>query len=159
MTTTPVTDLRTEIDRMETAYEFLISFAGQGVGRDAVQSSSDQLNEYVTQFQDALGEGFSAAEAIPATHGEFDTDAYGAFVDEMTDEVEEARTILALLGEQETITSAQVDNMNGMSVFQSVMMKFFFLDELTDHLERDEADADSADADSADAGDTDEADV
>lgn len=26
--------------------------------------------------------------------------------------------------------------MNGMSVFQSVVMKFFFLDELTDHLER-----------------------
>lgn len=133
----PVTELRAQIEEMESSYEFLISFAGQGVGREAVQSSTDQIREFVDGFEESLAAGHEAAEAVPESHDEFDTDAYRTFIDEMAAEVEEARTVLRLLGEQDRITSAQVDNMNGMSVFQSVVMKFFFLDELTDHLERE----------------------
>ena len=140
----PVTELRAQIEEMESSYEFLISFAGQGVGREAVQSSTDQIREFVTGFESSLEGAHEAAAAVPAEHDELDTDAYRTFVDDLADEVEEARNVLALLGQQDRITSAQVDNMNGMSVFQSVVMKFFFLDELTDHLER-EAGGDDAD--------------
>lgn len=133
----PVTELRAQIEEMESSYEFLISFAGQGVGREAVQSSTDQIREFVNGFEKSLAAAHEAAEAVPETHDELDTDAYTTFIDEMAAEVEEAQTVLRLLGEQDRITSAQVDNMNGMSVFQSVVMKFFFLDELTDHLERE----------------------
>lgn len=129
---------------METAYEFFISFAGEGVSREGAHSATDQVDEFVTQFEDALGAGLEAARTVAEVHDGFDTDAYRAFLDGMTSEVEEARTVLALLGEQEVISSQMVDNLNGMSVFQSVMMKFFFLDELTTHLERDGADADDA---------------
>lgn len=151
-TETPATDLRDSIERLETAYEFLISFAGQGVGREGVQSATDQIREYVTDFEASLGDAHEAATAVPEVHEEFDTPAYAEFVDRMEDEVAEARNVLSLLGERDRITSQQVDNMNGMSVFQSVVMKFFFLDELTDHLERPESD--DADTD----GDTDAAD-
>jgi len=132
----PVTELRSRIEEMERSYEFLISFAGQGVGREAVQSSTDQIREFVDGFEESLGGAYDAALAVPNSHDQFDTDAYLTFIEEMGAEVEEARNVLALLGEQDRITSQQVDNMNGMSVFQSVVMKFFFLDELTDHLER-----------------------
>jgi hypothetical protein len=121
---------------METAYEFLISFAGQGVGREGVQSSTDQIREFVTDFEEGLEAGYAAAAAVPEVHEDLDTEAYEEFIQRLEPEVEEARNALRLLGEQDRITSQQVDNMNGMSVFQSVVMKFFFLDELTDHLER-----------------------
>ncbi|WP_435126903.1 hypothetical protein [Halobaculum sp. D14] len=147
MTDTPVSDLRDEIERIETAYEFLISFAGQGVGREAVQSPNDQVRKFVSQFEEALGAGFDAATAVPDEHDQFDTETYERFTATMADEVEEARTVLSLLGEQDKITSRQADNLNGMSVFQSVLMKFFFLDELTNHLERPDGDAEDADAD------------
>lgn len=143
----PVTEMRDQIEEMESSYEFLISFAGQGVGREAVQSSTDQIREFVNGFEASLGGAYDAARAVPERHDQFDTEAYTTFIEAMGDEVEEARTVLALLGEQDRITSQQVDNMNGMSVFQSVVMKFFFLDELTNHLERGgDADA-AADAD------------
>lgn len=139
----PVTEMRDQIEEMESSYEFLISFAGQGVGREAVQSSTDQIREFVEGFEASLGGAYDAALAVPDSHEAFDTDEYITFVEEMGEEVEEARNVLRLLGQQERITSAQVDNMNGMAVFQSVVMKFFFLDELTDHLEREGRDEDA----------------
>lgn len=148
MTDTPASDLRTEIERMEEAYEFFISYAGEGVNREAARSATDQVSEYVVQFDDALGGGIEAAREVAAVHDSFDTDAYRAFVDDMSEEVEEARRVLALLAEQGGISSQMVDNLNGMSVFQSVLMKFFFLDELTTHLER----PGSSGADGADDG-------
>lgn len=148
----PVTEMRDQIEELERSYEFLISFAGQGVGREAVQSSTDQIREFVDGFEAALGGAYDAAVAVPESHEGFDTDAYTTFVAEMGDEVEEARNVLRLLGEQDRITSQQVDNMNGMSVFQSVVMKFFFLDELTDHLERGGSDAEADDDATPDGG-------
>lgn len=138
----PVTELRAQIEEMESSYEFLISFAGQGVGREAVQSSTDQIREFVTGFEESLDAAVDAALAVPEEHEELDTEAYLTFVEDLSAEVEEARNVLVLLGQQDRITSAQVDNMNGMSVFQSVVMKLFFLDELTDHLERGSGDED-----------------
>jgi hypothetical protein len=137
MSSTPVTELREAIERMEVAYEFLISFAGEGVDRESVQSSTDQVNDYVTTFESALEDGHEAAAAVPDRHDEFDDGDYAAFVAGMEPEIEEARTVLRVLAGRDIITSAMADNINGMSVFQSVMMKFFFLDELTTHLERE----------------------
>lgn len=148
MTDTPVTQLRDSIEQMERAYEFLISFAGRGVGREGTQSATDQIREHVDGFEEALEVGYDAALDIPDDHDQFDTEAYAGFVEKMEEEVREARTVLSLVGEQDRITSQQVDNMNGMSVFQSVVMKFFFLDELTYHLERpDDHPAAAGDAD------------
>lgn len=140
MADAPAADLRTEIERMETAYEFFISFAGEGVSRDTAGSATDQVREYVSEFEESLAGGIEAAREVAEVHDSFDTDAYRAFLDEMDDEVGEARTVLALLSEQEGISSQMIDNLNGMSVFQSVMMKFFFLDELTTHLDRPASD-------------------
>jgi len=137
MSQTPVSDLREAIEQVEISYEFLISFAGEGIDRETIQSGTGQAKEYLHDFEDGLADGYEAAQAVPDHHDELDTDAYQAFLDDMAPEIEEARTVLQLLSEQEAVTSRMADNLNGMSVFQSVMMKFFFLDELTDHLERE----------------------
>lgn len=79
----PVTEMRDQIEEMERAYEFLISFAGQGVGREAVQSSTDQIREFVNGFEETLGGAYDAALAVPDSHDEFDTDAYTTFLEEM----------------------------------------------------------------------------
>ena len=139
MTETPVSDLRDAIEQIEIAYEYLISFAGEGIDRETVKAGTSQTKEYVSDFDSGLEDGYEAALAVADHHDEFDTENYRTFLAEMEPEIEEARTVLKLLGEQEAITSPMADNLNGMAVFQSVMMKFFFLDELTDHLERDAA--------------------
>jgi hypothetical protein len=130
-TDSSVEALQAHIESAEEAYEFLISFAGQGLDHEQPAGMSAEVSDYLEQLDEALVAAVDAAVAIADEHevaGEAD---YRAMLRRLDDEIEEARTVLQLLAAQDVITSAQVDNLNGMSVFQSVMMKFFFLDELT----------------------------
>lgn len=134
---TNVSNLQDAVERTEEAYEFMISFAGQGIGREIEQSSSDQVREYVHQLHDALGDAVTAAAAIPDEYDVSGAEQYEQVVSGLGDEVTEAQQFLSLLGAQDRITSQQVDNLNGMSVFQSVVMKLFFLEELTAHFDEE----------------------
>lgn len=130
-----VSEFQDGVDRVEEAYEFMISFAGQGIGREVQTSTSEDVRGYLKQLRDGLADAIDAARAIP---DEFDlqgVDAFERVIDELEREHQEAHDIIELLIAQDKITSQQVDNINGMSVFQSVMMKLFFLDELTKHLD------------------------
>lgn len=131
-----VSDFMDAVSRAEESYEFMISYAGQGIGREVPTKDVEQIREYLMQLRDSCEEAIIAAKKIP---DEFDlngTDHFYNVIDEMETECEEAVEILNLLIAQDRITSQQVDNLNGMSVFQSVVMKMFFLEELTAHLDQ-----------------------
>ena len=129
-----VVELQEHIESAEEAYEFLISDAGRGLDRDQPAGTTREVRGFLEQLEAAMADGLEAAEAVADEH-DLDGEAhYREALETMAEEVAEARTIVSLIAAQDAITSAQVDNMNGMAVFQSVMMKFFFLDELTAHL-------------------------
>ena len=131
-----VSDFMAAVERSEEAYEFMISYAGQGIGREIPTQDVKEIRDYLEQLQEALEDAVSAAREIPE---EFDLDGedhYYDVLDRLETEREEAADVLALLIAQDRITSQQVDNLNGMSVFQSVMMKLFFLEEVTAHLDQ-----------------------
>ena len=129
-----VAELKRHIEAAEEAYEFLIAYAGRGLDRNQPPGTSDEVRDHLERLGDAMAGGHEAALAVADEHDLAGAEHYESALARMGEEIEEARTILSLLAAQDAITSAQVDNMNGMSVFQSVMMKFFFLDELTAHL-------------------------
>lgn len=132
---TAVSDLADGIERAEESYEFLISYAGKGLDRHEADGQGGEVHQSVEQLDAALADVLSAARRIPEEYDLEWGEELDAVLDGMEPEVDEARTVLALLAAQDRITSAQVDNMNGMSVFQSVIMKLFFLDEVTAHLD------------------------
>lgn len=132
---TAVSELQDEVERAEESYEYLISYAGKGLDRHEAANATDEVRHYVEQLAAAFEAGLAAAREIPAEYDVEWADELEAFLDGMEPEVEEATTVLALVAAQDSITSLQVDNTNGMSVFQSVIMKFFLLDELTAHLD------------------------
>lgn len=134
---TSVADLQDAVSRVEESYEFMISFAGQGIGREIEKSSANQVREYVDQLATALADAVTAARAINEEYDVAGATYYERVLDDLEAEVDEAQGFLALLSAQDRITSQQVDNLNGMSVFQSVVMKLFFLDDLTAHLDRE----------------------
>lgn len=130
-----VTEFQEEVVRVEEAYEFMISFAGQGLGREEqTGGDAEEIRSYLVQLRDGLVAGVEAAGDILDEEDLAGAEKYETFVDALADEIEEATLILDLLAAQDRITSAQVDDINGMSVFQSIVMKFFFLDDLTEHL-------------------------
>ena len=126
--------LQEHIEAAEEAYEFLISFAGKGLDREQPAGQSQEVRGYVEQLDEARGASHAAALDIADDHDVEGEEHYRAMLDRLGEEIEEAQTVLRLLAAQSVITSAQVDDVNGMSVFQSVVMKLFFLDELTEHL-------------------------
>lgn len=134
---TSVADLQDAIRRVEESYEFMISFAGQGIGREIRKTTSDEVREYVDQLREALDDALEAGQSITDEHDIRGEEHFDVVIARLGEEIDEAQELLALLSAQDRITSQQVDNLNGMSVFQSVVMKLFFLDELTEHLEWD----------------------
>lgn len=134
MATSSVDELRAEIERAEEAYEFLIAYAGKGVDRTQPAGTTDEVRDYLDQLSEAMADGHAAAEAVPEENDIDGESAYASFLETLDEEIAEARTVIELVAAQDAITSTQVDDMNGMSVFQSVMMKFFLLDDLTAHL-------------------------
>lgn len=123
------------VEQAEEAYEFMISFAGQGVGRKEQQpEDSDQIRHFLRQLKTALTEGCGHAARIPEDHDIHGEEEYILFVDQLQTEIETAILALDLLCAQEKITSSQVDDLNGLVSFQSIIMKLFFIDDLTEHL-------------------------
>lgn len=131
-----VSDFMDAVNQAERAYEFMIAYAGQGIGREVPTQDVKEIRNRLTDLREALDDALAAARRIPT---EFDVEGEAHFtsvLDAMEDECDEATEVLDLLIAQDRITSQQVDNLNGMSVFQSVIMKLFFLEELTAHLDR-----------------------
>ena len=132
---TSVEDYQEGVNDAEEAYEYMIAYAGQGIGREVRMTQVNQIREYLEQLVEGLTQAIEAAGEIPE---EFDVDGiehYEPVIEELERELVEATDILNLLIAQDRITSQQVDNLNGMSVFQSVLMKLFFLEEVTKHLD------------------------
>lgn len=134
MTSESVAELQAHIESAEEAYEFLISFAGRGLDRNQPPGTTKEVQNYLEQLAAAMEDGHAAALAVADEHDLDGEEHYRSALATMEGEIEEATTVVSLIAAQEVVTSAQVDDMNGMAVFQSVMMKFFFLDELTAHL-------------------------
>lgn len=132
---TSVQEFQEAVDRAEQAYEFMISYAGQGIGRAELETQdAEEIRSYVEQLREALADGADAAARIPEEYDVQGATHYDTFVGRLQTEIERAVVVLDLLAAQDRITSAQIDDVNGISVFQSVIMKFFFLDDLTEHL-------------------------
>jgi len=134
MTDDSVVELQGHIESAEEAYEFLIAYAGRGLDRNQPPGTSEEVRDTLEKLGEAMADAHEAAGAVADEHDLEGEAHYASMLSRMGEEIDEARIIVSLLSAQDRITSAQVDNMNGMSVFQSVMMKFFFLDELTAHL-------------------------
>ena len=133
---TSVADFQAGVNDAEEAYEYMIAYAGQGIGREVRITQVDQIRQYLEQLVDGLEQAIEAAGKIPDEFSVDGEEYYEPVIEELERELIEAKDILNLLIQQERITSQQVDNLNGMSVFQSVLMKLFFLEEVTKHLDQ-----------------------
>lgn len=132
---TSVHEFQDAVERVEEAYEFMISYAGQGIGRtEQTGEDTEQIRSYVIQLKEGMEDGVDAASRIPEDHDLHGESEYEQFVDRLDVEVNRAVVVLDLLAAQDRITSAVIDDVNGISVFQSIVMKLFFLDDLTEHL-------------------------
>ena len=127
MTATPdhqaAVAMREAIDVVEESYEFMLAYAAQGRKHEPEDESISRIRHYLTRFAGALDR---MQEAVPAI---LLTNTGQPFRDRFLDDIAVARSVLALLLEQSSITSDMIDNTNGLIAIRAFMTDLFFVDQ------------------------------
>jgi len=123
-------DLRSRIDTIEEAYEFMLAYAAQGLSGDAGSQSGGQLREFLTRAAAALtGIGGVLTALIEREHLEPAARyrAYGAVLDR---DARDSLAAIDLVLAQPSISSQIVDNLNASIHLRALLTDLFLIDEI-----------------------------
>ena len=122
-------DLRQRLDAVESAYEYMLAFAAQGLpaesGRDGgrirgeLQALASALDGLAPAFA-----SFAAAEAVAARDAHRDVDRV------LADDAAKALAAVRLVLAQAAISSQLVDNLNASLHLRALLTDVFLLDEI-----------------------------
>jgi hypothetical protein len=135
------TDIQERCDKIEAGYEFMLSYAAQGLLTDQGSPSGKQVREQLARMIDALrGLGESCAgllkkeQLAPA-------DRYQAFFDVLARDANHALVAADLVLAQPDISSQLVDNLNASMHVRAVLTDLFLITEILElrqtHLQAD----------------------
>lgn len=120
-----VSELRSAIDDVEEAYEFMLAYAAQGRQTEADTSGESQIRGFLERFRAGLDIFSDHAEVLLPDSG--NTSAYSAH---FTRDTETMKSILDMLIARSNITSDMIDNTNGMIAVRSFLTNMFFVDQV-----------------------------
>jgi hypothetical protein len=122
-------DLRHRLDTVESAYEYMLAFAAQGLPAESARDGGRvrvELGALATAL-DGLApafERFVAAEAVAAR------DAHRDFDRVLADDAAKALAAVRLVLAQPAISSQLVDNLNASLHLRALLTDVFLLDEI-----------------------------
>jgi hypothetical protein len=117
--------LRTCIDAIEEAYEFMLAYAAQGLASDAGSQSGGQLRQLLAGAADALA-GLTAAIDEAGQR----TPEFAAFRDVVDADVRRSLAAFRLVLAQPAISSQVIDNLNASIHVRALLTDLFLLDEV-----------------------------
>lgn len=117
--------LRAAFDTIEEAYEFMLAYAAQGRKTEAGAGGGEsQIRNFLQRFAAACDDILDAtSEGLGGTAG-------AAFAERFRTDIAVARSVLALLLERSNVTSAMVDNSNGLIAMRGFLTDIFFADQV-----------------------------
>lgn len=116
-------DIRTQIEAVEEAYEFMLAYAAQGRAEEGAGPDGAQIREFLRQFDDAVGAIAGMIDTLPAVSG----DAAG-FAASLRKDSEIMSSVLRIMLASDNVSSEVVDNANGLISVRSYLTSLFFLD-------------------------------
>jgi hypothetical protein len=128
--TTPRDSLRLRLEAVESAYEFMLAFAAQGLPTDAGARDGGKIRIELEALAGALrglGDAFEAfldAEAVGAP------EEHRAFLRVLADDAGKALTAVRLVLAQRAISSQLVDNLNASLHLRALLTDVFLVDEI-----------------------------
>jgi hypothetical protein len=124
------TDIQERCDRIEASYEFMLSYAAQGLLTDEGSSSGKQLREQLGRMIEALrGLDASCVELIrqeqlaPVDH-------YMAYFEVLKRDARNALAVADLVLAQPSISSQLIDNLNASMHVRAVLADLFLITEI-----------------------------
>jgi hypothetical protein len=119
-------ELKHRCDAIESAYEFLLAYAAQGLASD---QGNNQVREYLRQCDRALAD-LSAFLTRFVAQLNVDPAPYSAFIAVLERDALDAQAAVQLVLAQPGISSQLVDNLNASIHLRALLTDLFLIDEV-----------------------------
>jgi len=135
------TDIQERCDKIEAGYEFLLSYAAQGLLTDQGSPSGKQVREQLARIIDSFrGLAESCAELLKKEQLA-PADRYEAFFDVLVKDANHALVAAELVLAQPDISSQLIDNLNASMHVRALLTDLFLITEILElrqtHLQAD----------------------
>ena len=121
-----IANIRSNIDIIEEAYEFMLAYAAQGRMDEGAGPDGAHIRTFVARFADAAAA--MALRIVQLIDGE--TVDGIALRDSFQRDSETVVAVLRLLLSRQNMTSEMIDNTNGLIVMRSYLTTLFFIDKV-----------------------------
>lgn len=127
MSNDPYSALKTRIDLVEEAYEYMLAYAGQGRERDDDGAPGERVSVYLERAAEAVtGIVPAAADCL----GDAADENWKSYLETFAADTERALSAIRLVLAQEAISSALIDNLNASIHLRTLLTDLFLIDEI-----------------------------
>ena len=121
--------LRSRIDTIEEAYEFMLAYAAQGVSGDASSQSGGQIRDFLTRAAEAL-DGLGDLYLSLVERERLEPARYRPFGAVLDRDARDSLAAIDLVLAQPAISSQIVDNLNASIHVRALLTDLFLIDEI-----------------------------
>lgn len=115
--------IRTHIERIEEAYEFMLAYAAQGRSDEGAGPDGAHIRTFLNQFDAAAAAIMDELDTVAGAESEA-----SAFLASLKADSAIVTSVLRSMLARDGITSEVVDNANGLIAVRSYLTGLFFLD-------------------------------
>jgi hypothetical protein len=128
-----VAELRSRINIVEEAYEFMLAYASQGLASDQGSDTGRQAREYLKRCDTALTNLGDFLNGFTDRLGVEPAAPYRAFIAVIDRDARDAQAAVQLVLAQPAISSQLVDNLNASIHLRALLTDLFLIDEVFKH--------------------------
>jgi hypothetical protein len=125
-----VEDISARCDAIEKCYEFMLAYAGQGLGGNEGSNSSAQVRDYLERAADAILGLADAYAAVVKRESSNRAGHYSAFLGVLQRDAGDSLAAIQLVLAQNTISSQLIDNLNASIHLRALLTDLFLIDEI-----------------------------
>ena len=135
------TDIQERCDKIEAGYEYLLSYAAQGLLTDQGSPSGKQLREQLARMIEALSGLRESSASLLKKEQLVPADRFQAFFDVLVEDANHALVAADLVLAQPDISSQLIDNLNASMHVRALLADLFLITEILElrqtHLQAD----------------------
>lgn len=123
-------DISARCEAIEKCYEFMLAYAGQGLGGNEGSASSAQVRDYLERAAGAISGLADAYAAVVKRESLALAGRYSAFLGVLERDARDSLAAIDLVLAQNTISSQLIDNLNASIHLRALLTDLFLIDEI-----------------------------
>jgi hypothetical protein len=123
-------DISARCEAVEKCYEFMLAYAGQGLGGSEGSASSEQVRDYLQRAADAISGLADAYAAVVKRESSSLAGRYSAFLGVLERDARDSLAAIDVVLAQPSISSQLIDNLNASIHLRALLTDLFLIDEI-----------------------------